>query len=375
MRQWRTKWAITSGLVDQYEKDGFSADAKSRITDFSPNQSWELMSWERDLPLPSAAHRLMLGWLNPNWVRLYNFGVFGAIDETINLHAASLGAPPAGQFAAAEVRLEDGKNYYFEYRPSVAGRIVDPNPPEARAVLGTEAEFRSTITADHPNILRVEEDVDAVVDRGAFQVGDDFRDRVTSTPQFENDFIVDVTNTTANEATIRVRYAPELKPDPALTPWSPNSNWQSPDIEVINSRGQADSAFRNIPWEGHDNTVVARVTNRGSSPARGVKVQFFSKDFTFGAGEEQPLGDQRQDIPVGATVTFTAPQLWRPDTLSIPFGPFRFRQHACLVARIDPFLDPVSNIWEITPENNEAQSNYTWMATTTSSPANPQIAR
>ena len=361
------------GLLDQYSQDDFTADANSRIAGFNPNQSWEIMTWERDLPMPSAAHRLMLGWLNPNWVRLYNFGVFGAIDETINLRAASLGAPAAGQFAAAEVRLEDGRNYYFEYRPSVAGRIVDPNPPETRAVLGTEAEFRSSKTADHPNILRVEEDADAVVDLGAFQTGDDFRDQDTTTPGFTNDFIVDVTNTTATVATIRVRYAPDEKPDPAITPWSASTNWQSPDIEVTNGRSQSDSDFRNIPWEGHDNTITARVTNRGSSPARNVTVKFFWKDFTFGSADEQPLGDQTQDIAVGATVTFTAPQLWRPPTLSFPFGPFKYTQHACVVARIDPFQDPVSNILEVTPENNEAQSNYNWMATTTSSPATREV--
>ena len=362
------------GLVDQYNQTGFSADAATRIADFNPNQSWELMSWERDLPLPSAAHRLMLGWIDPSRVKLYNFGVFGAIDETITLHAASAGAAPAGRFAAAEVRLEDGKNYYFEYRPATAGRLPDAVPPEARTVLGTEAEFRTSKPGDRPNILRVEEDADAVVDRGAFAAGDDFRDQDTTTPGFSNDFIVDVVSTAADSARVRFRYASDLKPDPAITPWSPSTNWQSPDIEVINGRSLADPAFRNVPWEGHANTVVARVTNRGSSPARGVKVQFFSKDFTFGGGVEVPLGEQTQDVGVGATVTFTAPQAWSPTTLSLIFSGIPYEQHACLVARMAPFLDPVSNIWEVTPENNEAQSNYTWVATTTSSPATREVA-
>jgi M6 family metalloprotease-like protein len=357
------------GLNDQYDQSSFSADASSRIAGFNPNQSWELMTWERDLPLPSAAHRLMLGWLNPNQIRMYNFGVFGAIDENITLHATMAGPVPAGRFSAAEVRLEDGKNYYFEYRPSVAGVTADSNPPKASAVLGTEVIFRATNPSDRPNILRVEEDVDAVTDEGSFSITQDFRDRDTTTPGFEQDFIVDVTNTTANAATIRVRYAADLKPDPALTPWSPGSNWQSPDIEVLNGRNGSDPAFRNIPWEGHDNSVVARVTNRGSSDAHSVTVRFFAKDFTFGGGAESPLGQQTLDVPAGATVTFTAPDVWRPTTISIPFGTIQYNQHACLVARMDPFLDPVSNIWEVTPENNEAQSNYTWMASTTSSPA------
>jgi len=361
------------GLADQYGQAGFSADSTSRITDANPNSSWELMSWERDLPLPSTAHRLMLGWINPAAMRLYNFGVFGAIDETITMHAASAGAPPAGRFAAAEIRLEDGKNYYFEYRSATAGRVPDSVPPEALTLLGTEAEFRMSKPNDRPNILRVEEDSDAVVDRGAFAAGEDFRDQDTTTPGFTNDFIVDVVSTAADSAQVRVRYAPDLKPDPAITPWSPSANWQSPDIEVTNGRSLADTAFRNVPWEGHANTILARVTNRGSSPARGVKVQFFAKEFTFGGGNEVPLGEQTQDIPVGATVTFTAPQTWSPPTVSFIFAGVPFNQHACLVARMAPFLDPVSNIWEVTPENNEAQSNYTWVATTTKSPASREV--
>ncbi|MCF2495073.1 hypothetical protein [Dyadobacter chenhuakuii] len=357
------------GLNDQYDQNSFSADASSRITGFNPNESWELMTWERDLPLPSAAHRLMLGWLNPNQIRMYNFGVFGAIDESITLHATMAGPVPAGRFAAAEVRLEDGKNYYFEYRPAVSGVTADHNPPKSRAVLGTEALFRSTNPSDRPNILRVEEDADAVTDEGSFSLSQDFKDRDTTTPGFEQDFIVDVSNTTADSATIRVRYAADLKPDPALTPWSPGSNWQSPDIEVLNGRNASDPAFRNIPWEGHNNTVIARVTNRGSSDAHSVTVKFFAKDFTFGGGTESPLGEQTLDVPAGSTVTFTASDIWSPATVSFPFGSVQYNQHACLVARMDPFLDSVSNIWEVTPENNEAQSNYTWMASTTSSPA------
>ncbi|HEY1335874.1 MAG TPA: hypothetical protein VGF59_00125, partial [Bryobacteraceae bacterium] len=361
------------GLQDQYNQDDFSADSTSRIADFNPNQSWELMAWERDLPLPSAAHRLMLGWINPSRVRLYNFGVFGAIDETITLHAASAGGPLPGRYAAAEVRIEDGKNYYFEYRPPTAGRLPDGLPPEPLSVLGTEAVFRDSLSSDRPNILRVKEDADGGVDRGAFAAGDDYREQDTTSPGFTNDFIVDVVSTTADSASVRFRYAADLKPDPAITPWSASSNWQSPDIEVTNGRSLADPAFRNVPWEGHANTVIARVTNRGSSPARGVKVQFFAKDFTFGGGAEVFLGEQTQDVPVGATVPFICPQSWTPAVLPFFVFGLQYTQHSCLVARMAPFLDPVSNIWEVTPENNEAQSNYTWTATTTSSPASREV--
>ena len=364
------------GIVDQYEKSAYSTDAKARITGQTPtgvaNGSWELMAWEENLPLPSAAHRLMLGWLDPARIRLYNFGVFGPIDDTITLHAASAGAAPAGRYGAAEVRVEDGLNLYFEYRPATAGRIVDAAPPDASAVLGTEALTREQYPADRAQILLVEEDTDTVVERGSFTIGQDFRDRDTSSPGFENEFIVDVTATTADTATLRVRYAPDSKPDPRITPWSPSTNWQSPDLEITNGRSQADPSFRNVPWEGHDNTITARVSNNGSSDAHAVTVEFFAKDFTFGGGAETSLGSQTLDVPTGGVpVTFTAPQAWRPAQLVLPFPFFNltYQQHACVVARIAPFLDPVTGIWEVTPENNEAQSNYTWMASTTASPA------
>lgn len=370
------------GLIDQYNKS-YAADIADRITGGpqiavdnptgAASGTWELMAWERALPLPSAAHRLMLGWIRKEHVRLYNFGVFGPIDERLVLHAAADWSPPAGEFAAAEVRLEDGKNFYFEYRPTVDNRIADNNPPDASAVVATEALTRTPEPTDRAQILLVDEDADLIVEAGSFRTGEDYRDRDTTTAGFEQDFIVDVVGTTDTTAEIRVRYAPDAKPDPGITPWSPNSNWQSPDLEVVNGRSLAEPAFRNIPWEGHDNRLLARVTNRGTSDAHQVKVKFFYKDFTFGAGTEMPLGEQTLDIPASTTVTFTSPGIWKPEQLQLLFGRFTYEYHACLVARIDPFLDPVSNIWEVTPENNEATSNYTWIASSTSSPASREV--
>jgi hypothetical protein len=179
---------------------------------------------------------------------------------------------------------------------------------------------------DRPEILRLRDDSDA--DRAEFQAGDDYEEVDTTSPQFPNDFILDVVATTADSATVRVRYGLDQEPDPALTPWSPSTNWQSPDIEVSNARSLADPAFRNVPWEGHDNTVVARVTNRGKIPAPGVRVRFAAKDFTFGEGAEAPLGEQVADVGTGATVAFQTPTPWRPPQISLPspFGPIRYRR-------------------------------------------------
>jgi M6 family metalloprotease-like protein len=375
-RRWHDTVAHELGhnlqLNDQYFKQGtHDPSVEARIADANPAQSWELMSWEEDMPLPSAAHRLMLGWLNSSQIKLFNFGVFGQVDQTITLHAASAGAPPPGRFAAVEVRIADGRNYYFEYRPNTGGQVVDTNPPAAVTVFGSDVTSRGSTPANRPEILRLRDDSD--MDRGEFQTGDDYEEVDTTSPQFPNDFIVNVVSTTADSATIRVRYGLDQEPDPALMPWSASTNWQSPDIEVINGRSLADPAFRNIPWEGHDNTVLARVTNRGQIPAQGVVVRFGAKDFTFAGGAETSLGSQTLDVNNGATVTFAAPNVWRPPQLkfSVPWLPaLQYPQHACLVARIDPFIN--GNVVEVTPDNNEAQSNYTWIATSTASPSTRQ---
>ncbi len=367
------------GLRDQYNKS-YAAAIADRITAQDPpgggaRWTWELMSWEQDLPMPSAAHRLMLGWLDPAKVKLFNFGTSGAADEEVVLHAVADGPPAAGsgEFAAIEVRLEDGLNYYFEYRPAVAGVIADSNSPEASAVLGTEALTRTPEPKDRAQILLVEDDADAIDEEGSFITSQDFKDKDTSSPGFENDFIVDVLSTNATTARVRVRYAADNKPDPGMTPWSPSSNWQSPDIEVVNARSLSDSSYRNIPWEGHDNWVRATVSNRGLSDAHGVTVDFFAKDFTFGGGAETGLGAQTLDVPIGPPVVFTSPNTWRPPQVWFPFGNLSYKQHACFGGRFGPFQDPVTNIWEVTTENNEAQSNYTWMASSSHSPATREV--
>jgi hypothetical protein len=226
---------------------------------------------------------------------------------------------------------------------------------------------RGVTPTTRPEVLQLPPDVDN--DEGTYRTGDDHIQTDSTTPDFPNDFIMDVLSTTADSATIRIRYGLEDRPDPSIMPWSALTNWQSPDLEVINERSMADPFFRNIPWEGHDNIIQAHVTNRGASPAAGVTVRFSTKDFTFAGGEETALGAQTQDLAPNGQMTFKAPTRWRPPLLSLPslFGNLTFPQHACVVARIDKYVTPT--IRETTPDNNEAQSNYTWTATTTASPA------
>ena len=111
---------------------------------------------------------------------------------------------------------------------------------------------------------------------------------------------------------------------------APTTRWQSPDIEVRNERNKTDPAFFNTPWVGHDNTVVAKVTNQGSVDAPQVTVDFSVKDYTVTTIPEESIGSDTRDVPTGATVEFSAP--WNPPS----------EGHFCTVARIKLYQNPTT---------------------------------
>ena len=79
------------GLQDQYEDSSlFNRNINARIL-----YDWELMGWDANIPHFCLAHKLMLGWVNPNWIKTYNFASMGAapVDETIVLSPIEQGNP------------------------------------------------------------------------------------------------------------------------------------------------------------------------------------------------------------------------------------------------------------------------------------------
>ena len=81
--------------------------------------------------------------------------------------------------------------------------------------------------------------------------------------------------------------------------------YQSPDIEIRNTRNMADSSWYNVPWAGNNNTVVAKVKNRGTLDAPGDWVNFSVKNLNVGGAPETFLGTQLNDVGEGDTVEFT----------------------------------------------------------------------
>jgi M6 family metalloprotease-like protein len=352
----------TLNLPDEYKPD-----VPGRMLAGTPaGASWDPMEQEGPLPHLTVAHRMMLGWVQPSWVKLYNFLASGAtVDETITLAAVESAPPPTGQFAGMEVRVGDGRNYYFEYRRGQSGEIGDRQLVPDSRIVGTDvSEPPDPPVIDRPDILLLAkhgDDSGAVLDSGQF-----YHEVDNTTPTFPSDFRLDVVSHNGNAAQVRVRYGVLGKPDPSIRPWPRDSahQWQSPDIEVQNARNAADPAWANVPWQGHANTVVANIKNRGALSAPGVSASFFVKDYTVGGAPETFLGSDTHDIGPAATVAFTVP--WN---IPAPADPSA-QQHFCIIVRIDHYETPTTPpVQEMTDANNTAQSNYDRFISATSIPS------
>ncbi|WP_243075706.1 hypothetical protein [Microbacterium sp. SS28] len=340
----------------------YSADIQSRdVTNL------DLMSTEQQLPAMTIAQRMETGWVRPEWVRTFDFSRSTIpLDQTVTLHAIEDGAPPAGQLTGVEIRIADGWNYYFEYRRAQAGDISDQQLGSDAStgngvIVGTDVGSQSfTFPINRPQIIRLRPDVDG--ENSFFFPGNDYEETDTSSMAVA-DFRMTVVSAAGNTAQVRIEYGTNGRPDLVIRPWPGGDNWQSPDIEVRNARSLADPAWRNVPWEGHANDVVATYRNRGPVTARNVTVDFYIKDFTVGGAPEVWLGRDTKDVPPDTTtptVEFTTQ--WLPGS----------QGHRCIIARTPLYLDTsvTPTIVEVSDANNMAQTNYSRYISAAASPAN-----
>lgn len=345
------------GLHDAYfDSAKHAAEFQSR----DPG-GWDLMGNEGGSPELSPAERMQLGWVPAAHVRTLSVGVAGYVDETVDLVAAGRPAPaPGGPRQAVELRIADGRNYYFEYRRRNAAALSDQTIGEDFVVVGTDYVSGDTPPTNRRPLTLLRDDTDA--DGGTFPLGTDYEERDTSDPSYPNDFRLEVTQAGTDVARVHLRYA-DAKPDPAFQPWGQSTGWKSPDLRVENFRNLQNPALRDVPWEGHDNWIVATLRNNGRDTANNVEVTFGVKDFTLGGGAEMSLGSVTvASLAAGADVDVTSPNVWRPPALSqIPF--LNIRPHYCVFARVTALPD------EITRDNNEAQSNHTRLISASSSPS------
>lgn len=327
--------------------------------------SWDLMDWNPPLPYVTLGQRLELGFVKPSWVKAYDFASNNGlpVDETVTLQAVETGQPQAGRFAGIEIRIADGWNYYFEYRKAQGTQEGDQQLPTDNRVLGTDVVAPPwTPPFARPQILLLAPTGGngAVLDSGQSYQETDFSD-----PTYPTDFKAEVSNLNGTTADVRIRYGVNGKPDPSIRPWpaGPGRDWQSPDIEVQNMRNQMDASLFNLPWVGHDNTVIASIKNSGSLDAPGVVANFYVKDYTISGAPESFLGSDKHDVNAGATVKFQTN--WQPPS----------EGHFCIVVRIPLYQNPNNPaIVEMTELNNIAQSNYTQFISASASPPSRERA-
>ena len=340
------------GLLDVYDIEEYSDDVTARIT-----SDWEMMAGSRDrLPHFSLSNKMRMGWVPANQLRLYNFQGSGGVNDPITLHPTERADPPAGRFRGIEIRLGDGLNYYVEYRAEQGSQVSDDLPTDRRVIVTdvTSEDFAAPLA--RPRIMFVPNDIDG--DGPIIGSGSDFEDK---DPGTQMDLAVSVISTSVDQAAVRVTYGSQGKPEPGIRPWNGGPTWQSPDIEVRNDRATAEPAkWFNVPWLGHDNTIVAKVRNAGDLTATGVVVDFFATEFTTGDGPWVSLGNATRDVGPGATVEFSRP--WNPSAAD--------GRHYCVIVRIRLYQAPGNPaIVDQNIYNNEARSNYTSFISASASPS------
>lgn len=339
---------------------------------------WDLMGRDGGLPQMSLASRMLLGWVAPGEVKSYNFAANGggAIAETVTLQALEKTAIPANTLRGVEVRIANGRNYYFEYRARQGASIGDANLPMAQVMVGTDvvSPEGGTNYDSRPYLLRLYDDADNVNDtdgiltEGAFLSANENYKEQDFTEGAPKDFVATVTRISADDADLQIRYNSEAKPEVSIRTW-PNGDkqWQSPDIEIRNAKNAADSRWANVPWGGNPNEIIVKVKNHGGLTAKEVRAHVSIKDLTLNSKDQppvplQPLGwTSKKDIAPGVTEEL------KLDWVAPNTG------HHCIQIDIPLYEDPADPaIHESSDRDNVAQSNYDKFWSETASPATRQ---
>jgi len=323
-------------------------------------KGWDIMHSAEGLPHMCLFHRLVLGWLDADWIADIKFSdATTTFNQRFKLSPIERGSPPTGHKAGLEIRLADGWNWYVEYRRGQTDQIGDRSLPKDGHVLITDCiQERNEPPIYRKHVLLAEHDRDG--DGSVLTVGDDLKAVDSSHRMSPMPFMLKVLSITPQHAEVQVTYGVDAKPDPSIRPWpaSPTRPWQSPDIEVTNARSKADPKWRNVPWAGNENMITARYHNRGGADAPAVRVDFFVKNFNIGGRPRETwIGTDTKDIAAGKQATFSC--AWRPPR----------KGHFCVVARAPLYQLPAAPYTaERSEANNSAQSNYTRFISKSSSP-------
>ncbi|SMH40524.1 M6 family metalloprotease domain-containing protein [Rathayibacter oskolensis] len=349
----------TLGLPDLYLYPWMNAGNAERAL-----RDWDLMHRDRGLPQLSLSMRMALGWIAPAEIRSFDFAAAGGapVLQPVTLQALQTKTIPPGSLRGIEVRIANGRNYYFEYRSRQGASLGDAQLPMNEVVVGVDvvSPIGGQNYDSRPMTLRLYDDPDAIDDtdgilrQGAFlSPGDDYREK-DFTEGAPKDFVAKVVAVRPDSADLQIRYDSEARPELSIRPW-PNGDkqWQSPDIEVRNAKSDADARWLNVPWGGNPNRLVARVRNRGGVDARDVRASFSIKNLTTNGTDAPPPA--LEPLGVSDPVTIPAGQVRELGITWVAPG----SGHHCIVVDIPLYEEPGDPaIHESSDRDNTAQSNY-----------------
>lgn len=355
----------TLGLDDLYMDDVATYTAQMRPRALGTR---ELMGNQSGLPHLSTRHKLLLGFLDPGHVRPFTYDEDA--DVTLELVPAAAGLPPAGRFAAVELRVAPKVSWFFEFRQAVPGRLGDGVPFGAGEVVGYDA----WTYANPPVVANARRPIILLTDDGDGEgpilvAPEDYDVLDTNNPDRTSSFRLEVVSVAPGLARVRVTVRRVRQPDPSIRNHEgERTDFKSPDLEVRNelTRNGIDFFFgrleaTNVPIVGI-NEVVAKVRNIGDLPAPGVRVRFKVRPFNTADPDAEGWADLGEpvthDIPANTTVDFVTE--WSPQA----------NVHHCLQARIDRYTRvPGAAADEPDVDNNLAQSNYFQVFSVVKSPA------
>jgi len=348
------------GLGDLYNDDGdYPAEVIPRLVG-----AMDLMDEDVALPHFSLANRIALGWIDPAWLRRFDFTIDPHGDSVVLQSTETIGAggPTSGRKAGIEVPINGDQSYLFEYRFSQPRQIGDQslNPtvaPSMAVICGTDLRNRGGDAA-RPPILRLPEDVDGDGPVLYFN-GRDYRDSDVTNPERMHDFALrldDIRSPDDNSAIVTVEYLEANRPQLMLHPAPGNGNFKSPDIELVNTLGPLGIKLPVI--KGATNTIEVTVHNVGSLAATEDEIRVRWLPFTLtGAGEWHELPPpgkfsvpKRDSVTLDSFVKLRVP--WFLDK-SEP------ATHFCVRVDVVGYNDPVHpEAKEIRVFDNWAQSNF-----------------
>jgi hypothetical protein len=258
----------TLGLEDLYNRGDYPAEIEVREI-----KELDYMGSEFSLPHASIANKLRLGWIHPNWIESFDFGK-NPVGHAVRLQAVeslTRQGPVPGNKAGIEIRIQDGWNYYFEYRRTIAGQMTDQglnaNEGGSQLIVGTDVNPDGAAKPARPIIMRLGVDADGngpVLKAN----GEDYEETDVTNPTRQHDFrlVLDQSDPDPNVARVNVQYLSAHRPELQVTPAPGRGNWKSPDIDLQGPGGD------NKVQKGRRHKIIVRVRNAGTLAAKNVRV-------------------------------------------------------------------------------------------------------